>query len=64
MEEMLSQKDNEMKAMEERYKRYLEKAKSVRSTLLLFAYSYFTYSQVFVSNLSWTSNDGDTGVVA
>jgi len=29
MEEILSQKDHEMKAMEDRYKRYLEKAKSV-----------------------------------
>ncbi len=34
LQEQLTKKDDEMRAMEERYKRYLEKAKSVRPGLL------------------------------
>ena len=44
LEDLLTKKDQEIKAMEDRHKRYLEKAKSVSSFVALIIYLPFLNS--------------------
>lgn len=50
LEESLKKKDEEMKQMEERYKKYLEKAKSVSGTSIL---KYFCKLYLIVNKHVW-----------
>ena len=48
LQETLTRKDEEMRAMEERYKRYLEKARNVSLDIFTYFYNKFIFKCIFI----------------
>ena len=55
LQELLNKKDQEMKVMEDRYKKYLEKAKSVSVMMESYYYLAFFAKQRDARAMAWVS---------